>query len=77
MSSWPGGKFYVLSGIRSQHKPWGYYEFDPHSRLTGPVGHQSNPTPLAARTNPRTRVSHNASRPGVRLVSLVTVDESY
>jgi len=76
MSLWPGGDFYALSGIRSQHKPWGYYEFDPHGRLTGPVGHQSNPTPLAARTNPRTRVSHNARKPDAILASLVTVDGS-
>ena len=76
MSLWPGGDFYALSGIRSQHEPWGYYEFDPHGRLTGPVGHQSNPTSLAARTNPRTRVSHNASRPDARFASLVTVDNS-
>jgi len=75
MSLWPGGDFYALYGIKSQHKPWGYYELDPHGRLTGPVGHQSNPTPLAARTNPRTKVSHNASKSDARLASLVTVDE--
>lgn len=75
MSFWPGGDFYALSGTRSQHVPWGYYEFERFGRL-GRVGHQSNTTPLAARTNPRSRVSRNASLPGARLASLVTIDES-
>jgi hypothetical protein len=55
--------------------PWDYYEFERFGRR-GRVGHQSNPTPLAAHTNPRSRVSHNASLPGAILASLVTVDEA-
>jgi len=76
MSFWAGGDFYALSGMRYQHKPWGYYEFGPHGRLTGPMDNQGNPTPLAARTNPRSRVSHNANEPDARLASLVTIDQS-
>jgi len=67
MSHWPGGQFYGTNIIGGIPVTEGYYEFEPSGCLTSPKLRQSNPIPLAARTNPYTKGSHSSSIPGISL----------